>query len=364
MEPILILGLTGDCYGILQYFAKCLATSLSKMEIEVVTDVDYKEGLNIQEIVKRKWAAVIGMANPNLWNEWTNYLQCPKYQFWFDDPIFFTEKIQSLGKCTILTLDSNYVNYINHNFNLQRALLLPPGGNERFSVRQEKVYDVSFVGTYYPPSENLEYEQECFLQFLLQNKALSFEQAIEQFCQVDQKQELLLFQQIASYLHQACLDVAHYERQELIQILLNNEIEVHVFGESWKNFPTKSNFLVIHDEVKPQNVYHIYQKSKISLNVMTWHKAGMTERISEIMLSGAVCISDETQYLQTHFEHGKEILLFQLEKKEKCVEFIKDLLDNPQKREVIALNAYEKAKKLYTWDNVAKSLLEIMQNNC
>jgi hypothetical protein len=38
---------------------------------------------------------------------------------------------------------------------------------------------------------------------------------------------------------------------------------------------------------------------------MTWHKAGMTERIANICLSGAVCLSERTEYLDREFNNYK-----------------------------------------------------------
>ena len=44
---------------------------------------------------------------------------------------------------------------------------------------------------------------------------------------------------------------------------------------------------------------------KVGLNIMTWHKYGMTERIANICLSGAVCLTDSSEYLRNNFNNNE-----------------------------------------------------------
>jgi spore maturation protein CgeB len=92
---------------------------------------------------------------------------------------------------------------------------------------------------------------------------------------------------------------------------------------------------------------------------MSWHKAGMTERIANIMLSGAVCISDETTYLRDNFIEDEEIVLFKLDKLEELPGKINRLLEDDALRKQISKNAYEKAKREHTWEKRAQELLEL-----
>ena len=56
----------------------------------------------------------------------------------------------------------------------------------------------------------------------------------------------------------------------------------------------------------------IWQQSKLSLNIMSWHKAGFTERMANIMLAGAVLVTDDTRYLEGRYENGKDLVSFGL----------------------------------------------------
>lgn len=72
------------------------------------------------------------------------------------------------------------------------------------------------------------------------------------------------------------------------------------------------------------------EKSLISFNVMAWHKDGFTERIANSMLQRSVVLTDESTYLEGA---GRDNL------------------------QMIAENAYRKAKENYTWEQSAKKLL-------
>ena len=101
-------------------------------------------------------------------------------------------------------------------------------------------------------------------------------------------------------------------------------------------------------------------KAKIGLNIMSWHKAGMTERVANILLSGAVCVTERTTYLDEHFEDGRELIGFSLESLEELPKEIESLLQDDRKRKQIAQNAYLKASREHTWRERATELLELI----
>ena len=104
----------------------------------------------------------------------------------------------------------------------------------------------------------------------------------------------------------------------------------------------------------------IFSKAKIGLNIMTWHKAGMTERIANVMMSGAVCVSDETVYLRKHFEEDEEIVLFELDKLDELPLKLKKILSDEDYRKEVAKKAYQKAIKEHTWERRARELLSLL----
>ena len=102
-----------------------------------------------------------------------------------------------------------------------------------------------------------------------------------------------------------------------------------------------------------------YQKAKIGLNVMSWYKDGMTERIANIMMSKAVCVTDETKYLKKHLKENEEIVFYRLNELDQLPIKINELLKNDADRNRIAEKAYRKSKEEFCWEARAKELIRL-----
>lgn len=101
------------------------------------------------------------------------------------------------------------------------------------------------------------------------------------------------------------------------------------------------------------------EKSKLSLNIMSWHKGGFTERMANIMLAGAVLVTDDTTYLMGKYT-DEDLLTFSLEEREKLPDKIKYLFDHEEYRKIIAQNGKQKTLLLHTWDKRAEQFLDIL----
>lgn len=156
--------------------------------------------------------------------------------------------------------------------------------------------------------------------------------------------------------------VMHYYRYRVIKTLLDAGMRVDVFGGSWESCPLgKYPNLICHPDVTTQESMQVWQQSDLSLNVMSWHKSGFTERMANIMLSGAVLACDETAYLNGRFEHGKDLLVFRLDALDELPNMLREYLKNPETLREISGNGFEKAKKRHTWDSRVKEFLEILE---
>jgi spore maturation protein CgeB len=101
-------------------------------------------------------------------------------------------------------------------------------------------------------------------------------------------------------------------------------------------------------------------QSKMSLNVMSWHKGGMTERLNNAMLNKSLCVTDETTYIKREFPN--EMLQFNLEDYSDLPERVKALLDDDAARDAMVRRAYEKAIATQTWECRAKEFLQILED--
>ncbi len=90
--------------------------------------------------------------------------------------------------------------------------------------------------------------------------------------------------------------------------------------------------VIWHQDVTVEESITIWKQSKLSLNIMSWHKAGFTERMANIMLAEAVLVTDDTAYLNGRYNEN-DMLVFQLNQLEKLPSKIQKLLSD-DKREV------------------------------
>lgn len=173
--------------------------------------------------------------------------------------------------------------------------------------------------------------------------------------------EARLLQTLADW-KDLCYMLLQLYRHRVIDAILNAGIPLHVFGDSWRDYRGNGlKNLMIHPKLMVKESLEVWSKAKIGLNIMNGHKAGMTERIANIMLCGACCLSDETSYLKEYFTDGEDIVLFRADQPEELVEKIQYLLNHDEKREQIAKSGRNKAMQEHIWRKRAEQLLELMQ---
>ena len=109
------------------------------------------------------------------------------------------------------------------------------------------------------------------------------------------------------------------------------------------------------------------KKSRISFNIMSWHKAGLTERVINIMGAGTVAVSDETTRIRELFNTGEddtqEIIVFNLEDVDKLPMLIKSVLNDEEKQKRISSNAKKRIFENYTWDCMTERMIKIIEDN-
>ncbi len=376
--PILIFS--GDeniCYGILDSFSRQLRDALVSMG-ESVVFFDAKRD-DIRDCLGKEYRAVIGFMETFFYNRVPNgdrllfdLIIGPKFNYWPDHPAFYNRfKNDFPGDYHILTQDRNYVRFINKYYPKATAHFLPPGGmiSESIIPFEEREYDLSFLGTYVDyrdvlrtfnaSDEATKIITNTYLDYMIKHPDETTEDAFANTlsslgASVTQEQflsELCKIHRIAT------MGAARYYKEKVIESILNNGIVIDVFGDSWKKSPFAENDnLRIHQEVPATSVRDVYNNSRMSLNIMTWHKDCITERILDAMLAGSVVLTDRTQALAESFEDKKDILYFDLNKIETVSEIIRTGLEHPE----IASCGHDKAMLGHTWKDRAVALLEII----
>lgn len=303
-QPILIYKSETICYNILNVCAEQLGNAFLRLGQPVeYFDIENHKLNDIVQYIGKRYKAIIGIQtylfDVTLKDNVTyvhNLINAPKYNFILDHPIWLKNHLQhSLNDFTILTHDSNYAHFAEKKYGIQ-AKFFPLGGMYPVNPPKEKEYTLSFIGTYGT------YWQEVLL------------------------------------IHQMERHKRFLANRYLLKLRKNPN-------------------LICHSSVSPEESMQIWQKSKMSLNIMSWHKGGFTERMANILLCKSVLVTDDTSYLDTHFEDGKDILIFNLSNIEHLPQKLAFYLQQPQILDKIAANGYENAVQNHTWDTRAKHFL-------
>lgn len=382
-QPIvLFLGPT-YCYNILNVFARELGKALEQQgQCVLYYDVEKEDINGIPELMQQPYKALVGFQTwlmsvqrkENAGNLF-DMISGVKCNFMLDHPIWLAEQLKNVPKqYCVLTHDRYYQSFIQKYFKgVKRVALLPPGGRvtEKPIFGYERRYGITFLGTYGDYRKKLEVIRACvptirhlaarYLLLVKNQPDLPAEEAFRKALQhygveCSKEQFLQLFGEMKAVIQ--C--IMYYYREKTVRTILAAGLELHVYGDSWKESPFwGESRLIWHEAVEEEEALEILRNSKVSLNVMAWHKDGFTERIADSMLSGAVVVSDESRCLREDYQ--EECVLFSLKRMEELPGKIRAVLASEEERERIAEAAYRKAVQTATWEKRAEELLAIIE---
>lgn len=377
--PVLIYKGDDACYNVLTVFAEQFGMALERAGKQVIYfDVSSEKLENVTRYMHKQFYAVIGvqsyMFSIKMQDEQHylhEYIHGPKYNFIFDHPIWMKNHLEHhLQDFCVLTHDMNYVNYVKKYFGYEAELFPPAGMTSKSLTNCEKEYDLTFVGTYFDYRRHaqtirqMERKKRFFANHLLrvlrQNTELSSEAAFNRV--VEERKMVFTREEYLEWFYDmrwVFFCVTHYYREKVLYAILNGGIRMDVYGDSWNSSPFKKYpNLICHPDITVEESLTVWKKSKLALNIMSWHKGGFTERMANIMLSGAVLVTDDTTYLHGKYDQ-EDMLIFHLQELDTLVERIKELLANDAGRNRIAENGKKKAEQEHTWDKRAEQFLKL-----
>lgn len=398
IKPVLIYMGDPICFDVLISFALEFAGELQKHGIPaIIYDISKEGTTGLAKFVDRHFRAVVGFQTAlfsvrmkNSDELVNNRIIGPKINFLYDHPLYlYYHFTLELDKYYVLTQDEDYAEYINMHYPLiKRSLHLPPAGIELHDGQRaewkDKIYDIAFVASYHDYRERtlaLEMQTDAqikplakqLLEEMKANPNMTAEAALaavlekygdEMYKGTDESGiSSSEFGVLLNKCMDACRVVMFYYREKVMETLLDAGLTIHVFGESWQMCPlaARSN-MIIYPDVSYIDGIRILSQSKIALNVMSWHKAGMTERIANTMLNGTVCLTDRTKYLEEHFEDGRDIVMFDLERLDELPVKVKELLSDDERMQNIAAAGYENASRNHRWRNRVEKFVDMLDN--
>lgn len=381
-RPFLIYKGADTCYNVLNLFMDELvhALYLCRQRVEIF-DMDKEDFQSLSRYIGQHFKAVIGIQN-SLFSAliqgdaiyFHDLITGPKYNILLDHPEHLRDiLIGGPQNYFFLIHDRNYINYINKYYSgtAQCVHFSCAGGFPR-QQQENKIYDITFIGTYrdyreclkeiYEFKRNDRFLASRFIWIMKNNPDYTGEKA---FCKTleyyDIKIEKKEFAELFHRMLICCSCIMYYYREKIIRTLLQAGIKLHLYSETWKCAPFGNHSsLICHPALDAVSSLKVMQQSKISLNVMSWHKDGMTERVLNAMLCKSVVVSDRSTGLEEGFLNGEDLVLFSLDKLEELPKIIKELLEDEEKQKGIAQRGYEKAVKNHLWINRVGQLLEIL----
>lgn len=385
-QPILIYKTSDIAFNLLNIFAEELARSLISLGQKVeVFDVQ-KEGTKaLTGFIGRRFKAVVGIQSYVFGIRMLDddillhdLITGPKYNMILDHPAFMKETFSDAPRDYHLLLhDRNYLAYVDRYFtNIGRSYYFAPAGimpDELYTG--EKIFNISFIGKYYDYRERLRaikgysrinrFFAARYMRIMRKNPNLTAEAAFQKTMdyyglQVSDEKFCDSFHEF----RQASYCIMLYYREKVIRTLLEGGVCIDVFGDTWKKSPFigHENF-IYHPSVHVEDSLKVMQSSRISLNIMSWHKDGFTERAAHALLCHSILLSDKSTYLKESFINGEELVLFDLEKLEELPGLVKELLSDHARLEQIAERGYQKACQKHLWKHRGEKLISIIEGN-
>lgn len=383
--PVLFYYGVRYCYNILNDILSQFEAALKRRGVRTIAYDEQEEDVNgLTRFIGRRFRAVIGIQTYlfSVYLKEAGYflhdeIYAPKFNFILDHPIWLREQLTQLPPdCFVLTHDVHYQDFIETYYpQVSGSVLFPPAANENSRCERalsQRAYEVVFIGTYGDYRNKCRQILECkpsvrhlaaaYLQVMRKQPELTAEEALQQTLAIrgirmEQEEFLELF----SGMKPVIQAVMYYYREKVVETLLEAKIAVEIWGETWQQSPFAGHpLLSIHPDVTPKESFAILGESKISLNIMAWHKGGFTERLANSMAAGAVVVTDRTTYQDGALADGENVVMFDLKQIEALPGVVRELLDDNEKMQKLAKGGQTYVKKYHSWDVRAEQFLELL----
>ena len=356
----------------MDYFIDQLADSADKLGIEyyiINTGIPESYGEALEEYVNLGRCEVfminqIGLLlsenGQNYWKE----RNIPVYDLIVDHPYNYADALECPpADMNVIVIDRNHEKFIRKYYPaIKNIYFMPDGGNEAEGRMQykDRPIDILYVGDCQLSTPFIEIPDmhdkgmemySTVYNILLQKPGLSIEETMELYFEAKggyTKEQVK--QYILNYGFIISDNVRRYYKLKTMHALENTGAGIVIYGKGWDAYDEAWQPNVsINARISSEECNQMLGKAKIGLNCMPWFKDGCSERVFNIMLNGAVCLTDTSKYLLERFRHGNELVFYNLEDMEEMQQNVCWLLENPNAASQIAQAGYEAAIRNDTW---------------
>lgn len=333
---------------------------------------------------------------------WEKY-RMPYLNILVDHPLYYHTKLEmSDERMFVYCIDREHVNYVKRFYPNVQVGFLPLAGNvqmgekiafseETHTYRAERIldyaairhyenrlipyenrkFDLVFTANYVPiekVSGKMTAQGEEYGRFyrgifeeLIANPVQSIEEVMERHI-TEELGAVSEADKRAAMSGMQFLDlcVRSYFRGDIIRLLADADIIVHVFGADWERLHCKKPWNIIRNNrmVHSSICVEAIRNARISLNIMPWFKDGAHDRVFTSMLQKTVSLTDDSHYLTRQFTDREDIAFFSLQERKQLPDCIRELLSDPENASRLAENGYQKAIAAHTWFHRSHELLK------
>jgi spore maturation protein CgeB len=146
-------------------------------------------------------------------------------------------------------------------------------------------------------------------------------------------------------------------RTEILKVILNNGLPLHVYGNGWDKFLEHPN-LSIHGPAYKNEYYLTLRKYRVQLNIMRIHNLDSHNmRSIEIPGCGGLMLAPSTRDHRAFFEEGKEAFFY--DNSDQLITQVKNMFElEDEKVQIIRKNAREKVLKNFSYSNLTKEFIK------
>lgn len=374
---------------VLDYFCEQLRVAAENLGHETyvvnINDASTYSGEKFDSFAKSKDTFMftfnqIGMllseGNHNYWD----LNKIPVVDFIQDHPWNYYDALDSpIEQLYPIVLDRNHAVFIEKYFPWIRPSYFMPNGGTKDSIEipyKDRDIDILYVGTcnidpqIYPvvdilPDKGAEMFKYAISE-LLAHPDKTIESAIENYC--ENGDFVITIQDLKYIIEENAPYIMEKVRREyklaVMRALEATGATIEIYGDNWEdpNHEWGSN-IHIHNRVSSKECNKMMGRAKIGLNCMPWYKRGCSERVFNIMINGALCLTDKSEYLLERFVDGENIILYDLNNIELITDRVRNLLEDIDKSSKIAEQGMKIALKNDMWMNRMQEIIEYVQNS-
>lgn len=308
-----------------------------------------------------------------------DYALCPVLGWIFDHPADHCRRLllPKGGNIHIACVDNYHVKLIERFFpNIKYVHFLPHEGFINKADHKswaEREIEILFAGNYqdYQRSlsslesmdDSLQEIKNMLLQKTIAQMETPYEINLEKCLQeMGIVYDSALFINLLEVMYPVYHVIYEKSRYDCMLTLLEAGFRVTVCGNGWEMLAARypENLLVLQNKTYLiEDVIQLMGNAKFVLNTVPAFRAGAHERIFTAMLAGAVCVTDENEYLRGILSE-EEVLFYSIDELGLLPQRIREIEETPQTAVQMVERSYKKACGFHTWEHAAGKILQLL----